>query len=552
MLITKKVKVKINNRYVKYYKELGYTNIKGGDEIEILVEHLSEKSHNKVLVECDNCHIQQEIKYYNYTTNIKNQNIYLCKKCKNIKTEKTNIKKYGVKTTLLEEKTQKKIKETLLNKYKVDHYSKSDEFKDKIIKINKDKYDVDYYFQSKEYKRKRKNIFLEKYGVEFYSQHKDYNKKRKNTTLKNYGVEHYSKSQEFREKITKKIINKFKNLNINILEKKDETYIIKCEHEHVYEINKDLLKNRLRFNVEICTICNPIDNHQSNKENQLFKFIRENYNNKIIKSDRKILSGKELDIYLPDLNLAFEFNGVFWHNELYKENKYHLNKTTLCEENNIQLIHIWEDDWNYKQEIIKSMILNKLGKTKEKIMARKCIIKEIDNNKSIRQFLDKNHLQSFIGSKVKLGLFYQNELVSLMTFGKKRIAMNSSSKENEYELLRFCNKLNTIVIGGASRLFKYFLKNYNPLEIITYTDRSHSNGNLYKQLGFEFIHKTPPNYYYVIDGIRKHRFNFRKDKLIKEGFSAEKTEHQIMLDRKIYRIHDSGSLKYILNFNINI
>ena len=206
--------------------------------------------------------------------------------------------------------------------------------------------------------------------------------------------------------------------------------------------------------------------------------------------------------------LAFEFNGVYWHNELYKNKNYHLEKTEKCLKQGIQLIHIWEDDWNYKQEIVKSMILNKLGKTHNKIYARKCEIKEINNNKLIKKFLDQNHIQGSIGSFIKMGLFYDNELVSLMTLGKKRKFMNSSSKDGEWELLRFCNKLNTNVIGGASKLFKYFIKKYNPKEIITYADRSYSNGNLYKQLGFNFLHKTEPNYYYVIDGIRKHRFGF--------------------------------------------
>jgi len=107
-----------------------------------------------------------------------------------------------------------------------------------------------------------------------------------------------------------------------------------------------------------------------------------------------------------------------------------------------------------------------------------------------------------------------------------------STKQNEYELLRFCNKLNSNIIGGASKLFEYFIKMYNPDEITTYADRSFSQGNLYKQLGFEFISKTEPNYYYIIDGIRKHRFNFRKDKLVREGHDKNKTEHEIMLEKK--------------------
>ena len=114
----------------------------------------------------------------------------------------------------------------------------------------------------------------------------------------------------------------------------------------------------------------------------------------------------------------------------------------------------------------------------------------------------------------------------------------------EYELLIFCSKLNTNIIGGANKLFKYFVDNYNPKEITTYVDRSWSNGNLYKQLGFELSHISNPNYYYIINGIKKHRFGFRKDVLVKEGYDSNKTEHDIMLERKIYRIFNAGNYAF--------
>ena len=191
------------------------------------------------------------------------------------------------------------------------------------------------------------------------------------------------------------------------------------------------------------------------------------------------------------------------------------------------------------------MILNKLGKTPNKIFARKTEIKEINDNKIIRDFLNKNHIQGFIGSKIKLGLFYNDELVSLMTFGELRKSLGQSDKKGSYELLRFCNKLNTSVVGGASKLFKYFINNFEFNEITSYADRSISNGNLYVSLGFNFEKYTSPNYYYIIDGVRKHRFGFRKDKLVKEGFDLTKTEIQIMSERKINRIYNSGNIKFI-------
>jgi len=544
MILTKKITIKINNRYVKYYKELGYTDIKGGDEIEINVDELPKQSHQKVECGCDVCGSIQIIKYYNYVKNIKNQGFYTCKKCKHIKTETTNIKKYGVKSTLQSKEVIEQIEKINLERHGVKHYSQSEEYNSKIKTINQQKYGVDYFFQSKEYMVSKEDIFMEKYGVKYYSQTDDFNEKKEKTTLKKYGVKHYSQTKEFRKQINNIKINNFIEKGINIISINKDEIIISCKKGHEYTIHKDLLKNRLRFNVEPCLICNPINFHQSDKENKLYKFIKENYDGEIILSNREILNGKELDIYLPELELAFEFNGVYWHNELFKENKYHLQKTEMCVEQGIQLIHVWEDDWVYKQDIVKSMILNKIGFIKNKIYGRKTEIKEISDNKLIREFLDKNHLQGFVGSKIKIGLFHNNELVSLMTFGKKRKIMNSKSKDGEYELLRFCNKLNTNVIGGASKLFNYFENEIKYSEITTYADRSHSQGNLYNVLGFDFVHKTTPNYFYIINGIRKHRFGFRKDVLIKEGYDKNMTEHEIMFGRKIFRIYDSGSLKY--------
>ena len=281
------------------------------------------------------------------------------------------------------------------------------------------------------------------------------------------------------------------------------------------------------------------------KETQVCDFIKSHTVECDLKtSDRIILNGKEIDIYLPKLKLGFEFNGLYWHSEIYKNRTYHLDKTKSCLDNGISLFHIWEDDWLYKQDIVKSMILNKLGKS-DKIYARKCEIKEVTDNKLIRDFLIKNHIQGFVGSKVKLGLFHNEELVSLMTFGGLRKSLGQSSEDGSYELLRFCNKLNTSVIGGASKLFKYFLKNYKPKEIISYSDLSRSTGNMYKKIGFKLSHNSDPNYYYIIDGVRKHRFNFRKDRLVKEGNDPNLTEIEIMHQRGFYRIFDCGMQKWI-------
>ena len=250
----------------------------------------------------------------------------------------------------------------------------------------------------------------------------------------------------------------------------------------------------------------------------------------------------ELDIYLPDKQLAIEYDGLYWHNELNKDKYYHLNKTKECEKKGIRLIHIFEDEWLNKKEIWKSMLNNFLYKTENRIFARNCKINMV-NQKDAKDFLNNNHLQGYCNSSYRIGLYYNEELVSLMTFGKTRHFIGNSS--HEYELLRFCNKLNTTVVGGSSKLLKYFINNYNPSSIVSYADKRWSNGKLYEKLGFIKYNESPPNYYYIIGNQRKNRFNFRKSVLIKKyNCPSNITEHEFCLQQKWYRIYDCGCLCY--------
>jgi hypothetical protein len=185
-----------------------------------------------------------------------------------------------------------------------------------------------------------------------------------------------------------------------------------------------------------------------------------------------------------------------------------------------------------------------LGFTTKRIFARKCKIKNISNAQT-KEFLEKNHIQGFVGSKIKLGLFFENEVVGLMTFGSLRKSLGLKSVEGNWELLRFCNKVGLTVVGGASKLFSYFIKKYSPETVISFCDYSRSSGNLYKKLGFDFSHLSEPNYYYIVDGLRKHRFNYRKDKLVKLGFNAQLSESKIMSELGYNKIYDCGMQKWI-------
>ena len=291
--------------------------------------------------------------------------------------------------------------------------------------------------------------------------------------------------------------------------------------------------------------CPKCGNNFSKGEQSVNDFIVYELGMSVNTKNKSIISPYELDIYIPEKKVAIEYNGLRWHSEIFnKSNSYHLLKTQMCENEKIRLIHIFEDEWLYKKNIVKSRLKSIFGITPNKIYARKCIIKEVSFSDS-KVFLETNHIQGDCMSKYRYGLYYNGELVSLMTFGSKRKNLGSKNEKDSYELLRFCNKLNTTVVGGASKILKYFIKIHKPKEIISYCDRRWSQGNMYEKLGFKFMHNTQPNYYYVINGKRENRFKYRKSELIKQGFNKDKSEHEIMLERGIYRIYDCGTKVYI-------
>ncbi len=255
----------------------------------------------------------------------------------------------------------------------------------------------------------------------------------------------------------------------------------------------------------------------------------------------------ELDIYIPEYQIGIEVNGLYQNSEIYKDKKCHINKSDVCEKQGITLIHLWEDDLYEKRDIIESRLSNVLKRTTNRLYARKCKLVIVDY-KEAKQFLDETHLQGFVMGKYYYGLTYDGLLVSLMSFGGKRKFMNSVSEEGAYEVYRFSNKMNYNVVGGASMILKKFIEDVKPKEIISYADKCWGNSKLYKSLGFEFLCNTDLGYFWCINEKRYHRYKFRKQELIKEGYDSNKTEIQIMHERGYYRIWDCGNEKWILKF----
>jgi very-short-patch-repair endonuclease len=436
----------------------------------------------------------------------------------------------------------KRIKKTMNDKYQVNFFPEHNDFVLNQKKTKKEKYGDENYNNQ----LKQKNTKKEKYGDENYVNIE----KSKETCLLRYGSENVGQSKYYKETMDKRFINLYPDINITKISGKDITILCECGLEFI--INKQMMYERYKRKQIICTTCNPFG-QSSNSKPQLdvLKFLIDNDISNIVTNNRQILNGKEVDIYLPDFNIAIEYDGLYWHNSSFVENDYHLKKTAGCQEKGVKLIHIFEDEWVHKQEIVKSRILNLLKKTPNKIFARKCVIKELSNDEC-KKFLNENHIQGNVYSGYKIGLFFNDELISVMTFGCVRSIMSSKNTLPGYELSRFCNKLNTNVIGSASKLFKYFIKTYKPNRVISYADVRWSGlepeNTLYTTLGFKYKHTSKPNYWYVKNEFRYHRSNFTKQSLIKEGFDSTKTEKDIMIERNYNRIYDCGHLVYEIEF----
>ena len=164
-----------------------------------------------------------------------------------------------------------------------------------------------------------------------------------------------------------------------------------------------------------------------------------------------------------------------------------------------------------------------------------CEVREL-SGKETQSFIDENHIQGNIPASKRIGLFYKDELVSVMTFGALRRALGSTPKDGVYEMYRFCNRLNYSIVGGASKLLKYFIRTQKPVEIISYADRRWSIGKLYTSLGFTLVKKTQPNYWYIVGDRREHRFNYTKKKLKLSNID----------EFDLNRIFDSGNLRFEL------
>ena len=476
------------------------------------------------------------------------------------RSKNTNLKKYGVEYPGQSLSVQKKMKKTCLEKYGVEYSTQTQVMKEKSRKTIQERYGVDYASQSKEIKEKVRQTNLQKYGVKCCLQNPAIKQQIAETNLEKYGVENPFSNKEVQEKIRRTLIKKYgvesiklKNIrNLDIWQNKDNfiKYIANFNNENRKPNIMELCEF---FNCEQTALYNKIHKYKledkidwylnrSYYEDEIIQWLKDNFDNiQINRNDRTVLENNyEIDIYLPEYKIGIEFNGNYWHSELFEKfqdhngrSTRHQEKSLLAEKHGVFLFQIFEYEWNSPivQENIKNRLRTLLHKNSNLIYGRKCEVKLITELQK-KEFLNKNHIQGNDHSSIYIGLFYEKELVSCMTFSKTKF------KKYDYELSRFCSIHDTNIIGGACKMFKYFIDNILQFgqNVVSYNDITKTSGKVYNILGFENISINPPNYIWM---------NFNTGDIRTRYQEQEAGEVERMHSQEYYRICDCGTKTWL-------
>lgn len=531
----------------------------------------SYKSNDLIDFICDYCGDEFKRKKKSFAKSIKIINKDCCYKkvCIAKKREESCLLKYGTKCSLQAEDIKEKTKNTCLKKYNSQYSSQSEIVKEKIKKTNVEKYGVENVFSLPEVQNLSKKTRLKKYGCEHALQNKKSQEKRKKTLLEKYGCEHALQSSVLQEKKKNSILQKYgcehalqnEDLKNNFFETNLEKYGVKYPVE-LPEIQEKIKQTCLKkYGVENPVLLPEVQEkiRQTNidkygspfpvkKYGKAQQEIQDwlNFLNFNFKSDYKILNGKELDLYDSNMNFAIEYCGLHWHHENSPQPRlknYHFDKWKKCKEKNINLITIFEDEWLEKKEIVKSIILSKLGKFEKRIYARNCFVKEIEKKEFVC-FCDKYHIQGGNSlAKICFGLFYNNELIGVVDLGNH----HRKKLKSEIVLTRLCFKQGCQIIGGASKLFAACInwcKKNKINKIISWSDNRWSNGLIYKKLKFESIQELKPDYFYVQIKNPKERISKQSQKKSNTGCPKNVSEKEFALQNGLSKIWDCGKIRW--------
>jgi hypothetical protein len=453
-------------------------------------------------------------------------------KARSEKTRKTNLERYGTENPMQSSEVKEKLRQSNIKKYGVDNPSKAKSVKKKKKETTIEHYGTENPFQSDEIKEKIRQTNLKRYGVENPSQADEVKAKKKLSVRSHYGVEHPLQIKEVQERMKNNFIEKYGVDNPFKSEEVKERISKTCQEK--YGVPWACLRPEAR-----------LMSTNNSGPNKMFSDILDNNS---ISYDREFV----VDKYSYDFkvgNILIEINPYATHNTVWSPFGdsnitpiYHQKKSRTAEEQGYQVIHIF--DWDDQEKIVKNLLL-----PKERVFARKTKVFGIDK-KEVREFLNEHHLQgSCNGQSVCLGLRDEyGELISLMTFGKPRY-----NKNYQWELLRYCSSKS--VVGGAEKLFKYFIKEHNTESIISYCDRSKFRGDVYHKLGFTLKSEGKPSCHWynftektlshITDNLLRQR-GF--DQLFGTNYGKGTSNEELIIKRGYVPIYDCGQDTFVFQY----
>lgn len=433
----------------------------------------------------------------------------------------------------------RKRKETYKEKTGYDNPAQNPEIQKKIGYTNEQRYGTRIAQQSEQVKQKSIETNIKKYGVVHPSQLESNKQQRLQTVQEKYGINNVWQ-------LNKGLSARYEQFKTRF--EQDGKFTLLSDESH-YDNSNDATHAIMHWKcnecgnefdkVALCLRCPKCEPYSSSTEEvNLYNYITSIYSGVVIQNSRNIIKGNEIDIFIPELKLGIEFNGEYWHRDEVRGKNYHQSKYFKMKEAGYKLITIYSNEWSNKTEIVKNR-LKSLISVDSKIYARKCEVRLVAHEECDK-FLYEHHIQGPCQSSIKLGLYYNDDLVALMTFGAPRF-----NKQYEYELLRYCSK--GTVVGGASKLLKHFERMYLPKSLLSYADMNWSTGNLYEKIGFTLEEVTQPGYFYYDrkNEVVYSRHQCQKQKLIKKyNFDSSMTEKEMTKELGYFRIYDCGNLVY--------
>jgi hypothetical protein len=390
---------------------------------------------------------------------------------------------------------------------------------------------------------------IEKFGVDNPFKSANVQKEIKDRLFEEHGVTNIAMLGSTKEKITNTCIERYGRIRKNQEHLSNESFNIKYDKQKLSELYdgglsiKEIADKLEVGHTQLCVQFKNlgIEIHQTVGQQQMFDYITSIYSGPIIFNDRKALSGKEIDIYLPELGIGFEYDGIFWHSE-ESANKinYHTEKDSVAKSVGIKLYHIIDIEWNNKRDLVKSRIASFVG-VSSRIYARKTTVNIIDKKIAAR-FFNENHIQGHTGASFYAGLHYEGRLVAAISLGKSRY------NRHQYELIRFCNELNINVIGGASKLFNFATQCLNASDVVSFCDLRWGTGKVYEKLGFKHIRNNPASYVYTHNyKTLESRIKYQKYKLknVLNIFDSSLSAWENMRNNGFDRYWNSGNAVYV-------